>query len=305
VLRELRDLPVSDAQKDIFSTRLDKAPSFEKAFLKERNITGEMRDEFERRVLAPANNIVEVYGVGGAGKSYANMTICADWICRPAGVQLSFDRCYWSLDSFLADRMNFKSGEVAIQDDVLGDYGKGSKRRAIDYGNVAQTVRKFRMSLTSCCVRQRLADWAHYEVEILFVDLVRQVSRGLFYFPIRSPGGWIDWEPLGWAEFDNPIKFLGREWVEQYETRKDSFIEGVLGKRKDADPIKDRALRLMETPLFVAFSKKHKTGFITKEDALQLAADAFPELKRNNEWEEVAKAAVFEQQKKVLLDGGV
>jgi hypothetical protein len=127
------------------------------------------------------------------------------------------------------------------------------------------------------------------------MDRKRNIVRLLVYQP-EIISTYTSFRPLGWIEIEHPAKYLGEEWLIEYEKRKDAFIETVLHKGT-GNYIDDIAKEVMSTEEFALVIKdcqdRKKPKLPAKRDILQMVNMLHPELKNNNECESICDKIIF------------
>lgn len=300
--RVIDELPVADFDKVALQQRFEVDPKFERALSAGFDITSEFGEKLRRRIDdEDANLIIEAFGIGGIGKSSVVFTVSKMFLDKEFGVK----NCFFGKEDLLANLNEFKPRSTVHLDENVLEYGLGKNRRESEYENVINTVRKYQLSLSSCAVVPRLKQYAHYALEPLFIDREKRETRVAIHLP-EVTGGYVSYGLLGWITVRDPKLVLPPEFFVEYESRKDEFIKETLHKGS-GDYYLDCAREIIASSAFVPlieFYGGRKTPRLPpRQEIIEVVNLLFPELKRNNEADAIARRVLFELKFNPLQDG--
>lgn len=282
----LKKLPIPALDKQRLQARLDSQLSMQKAFTKEYDLTNHLHDFIQDRLEKQQANIyIDVYGLTGTAKTYGSLYLCAKHMPGFTNEQIFF-----GAREILQGIALLKPKTLILNDDKTRDYGMGTNRRASEYMNIIQVVRKYQISLINTATSPRLYMLAHYMLESLYIDRERRVSRFAVQTCQSGNSDRSEIITLGYAEFPHPDTILPAEMITEYERRKDVFIEQNL-RKKGSDDVDTAAREVIESPDFQILetqylrTSQHK---IPKKIVVELVASKYGYLNRNNEVQQIA-----------------
>jgi hypothetical protein len=271
------DLPVLDV--DEFERRKLYDMDFYNNFGRDK--TSALFEKINRQMSSRRNYILGIYGLPGTVKSYDGMEIIGE-----ANLNLNIDTIFFRVEDIDKYRPKLKPRDVVVSDENVPIYGTGEKRLEADYKLMIETLRKEQICFFLISVRPRAIDHCWHLIQALqLVDEDRQMS----YSELQNN----QMDCIGHIELQNPLhsKYVGRDFIEQYEEKKDQFLAEVK-KLKSTDYLSEYAYKVIDSDDFKNMdnqgrkgSEKSKTPYrgIHKPLLRELVNILYPNLRRNNE----------------------
>jgi hypothetical protein len=254
--------------KDRIELKADSEMSFYRAT--EEDYTDELMTVLGDRGKPGSNHsfIASCFGTQGSGKSYLSMTLCK--ILDP---NFTVDNIYFDYRDLIYNRANLKPGSAVMVDEQSEEYGIDSHRINIILGALKEQLRKKSIHFIFCA--PVLKDEYHssmYVIETMFIDYKEKVC----YAAYKTR----DLLTLGYVKIPHPMNFLPKEFIEEYELKKDAHLDKLTGV-KQVDEIEEIADKVVASELFVraeAFYVK-KIGYISASMVVQIINKLYPEFK--------------------------
>ena len=284
----LVNLPIEILEKVRLQDKMDSDRTLSNAF-GERNLTDHFFKWLFHRISIRANFFLDIYGLPNSGKTYVGLFVCGKIYPYP---KFSNKNIFFGSREIMNQIHTAESNSIILNDDKTKDFGKGSNRRAAEYQNLIQVVRKYQLSLVNTATQPRLWNQANYLLEALYTDRNRRITRLALQTCERDTG----LRTIGFVEIPHPDTILPADEITLYESRKDKFIEETMRKTNIDDADTD-ARKVIAMPDFItveqAYFKKGKQKAIPSKLLFQLVSSAFTFLNANNEVENIAERVLL------------
>lgn len=235
--------------------------------------TNMLKQKIDFAKVKGMNLIFLVYGLPGTSKSYSALSL-AKAIDPDFDVEKS---CYWDLRKFIDDLPTLRSKSCYVIDEVARNWGEGSFRVLSEINTVFETVRKRQIFIIVCTPRYFYSPTWSYCLE----GIVGQISFELGKSRMALQTG--DRKTLGYALFNNPLNTIGKDQLDSYEAKKDSFLDDVLHKGGSWTGVK--AEEVIKSEFFIRYLESmRENGMMPSLRGLVVCVDKiFPFLRGNNE----------------------
>jgi hypothetical protein len=113
---------------------------------------------------------------------------------------------------------------------------------------------------------------SQYVLETMFIDYEEKIT----YCAYKTR----ELLTLGYVKIPHPLNFLPREFLEEYEARKDAHLDMLTGV-KQVDEIEDRAKLIMASPIFLKAELiyRKKLGYVPMNMLWQIISKLYPDFK--------------------------
>jgi len=224
----------------------------------------------ESRGSADSNHsfISTIYGKQGNGKSYSALTCCA--VLDP---NFSISNIYFDYNDLVNNRHNLRSHSAVLVDEQSESYGVDSNRVNIVLQALKEQLRKKSIHFFFCSPTLKDEhNSSQYVIETMFIDYEEKVT----YCAYKTR----ELLTLGYIKIPHPLNFLSKEFLEEYEHRKDIHLDKLTGV-KQIDEIEDRARFIMASPIFLKAELiyKKKLGYVPMNMLWQVISKLYPDFK--------------------------
>jgi intein/homing endonuclease/ABC-type dipeptide/oligopeptide/nickel transport system ATPase component len=221
---------------------------------------------------------VHEYIANGVVSSNSGKSMAAISICSFIDPNFMVRHIYFGYDKLVYDRGALKDNTAVLVDEQSQTFGLDAHRINIILTNLKEQLRKKSIHMIFCApVLYPEAQSSMYQLEVMFIDYENQEC----YAALKTRDGLT----LGHVRIPYPLKVLEdgstlttREFIAEYEKKKDDHLEMVLGNR-NVDMFEERAEQIMKHPLFKQAEKvyKRKMGYIPQNTLVQLINKIYPE----------------------------
>jgi hypothetical protein len=229
--------------------------------------------------------IASVYGTQGGGKSYLSLACCA--FLDP---NFSIDNIYFDYNKLVYDRHKLKPHMSVLVDEQSESYGLDSHRVNILLQGLKEQLRKksVHFFFSSPTLKPEYTS-SMYVFETLFIDKTEK----LCYSAYKTR----ELHCLGYVTVPHPLNFVNKEFLAEYEKRKDEHLDRLMG-RATFDEMGERAKQIIKNPVFINAEKVYvaQKGFIPQNTLMQVINKIFPEFRSNIVVGELAQRIKFEKE---------
>jgi len=226
-------------------------PTFKRATNPRWDITKSFtRQLIERRdSKIPQNNILEIIGQTGSGKSESAIALCEQFI-KKNGRKLFIS---FSSQEFIGMAKRMKPGDCLLKDEQAKRVGQGSIREKLAELNLEEITRKSQRNFVFASPTMRLHGAIHYRLYTLMMDIENKCNRLAVIHPATNTC-------LGWMVVHildpNPYRAA-------YDARKDEYIEEVVTGRLKNNALVRIAQGFVDDERFNSSkNKKRKLAFV-------------------------------------------
>jgi hypothetical protein len=254
--------------RDYLELKSESEPTFERAL--DEDYTDEFFETLESRGSTDSNHsfICSVAGKQGGGKSYSALSCCS--VLDP---NFSIDNIYFDYNDLVNNRHRLLPNTAVLVDEQTESYGVDSNRVNIVLHALKEQLRKKSIHFFFCS--PTLKDEYHtsqYVLETMFIDYEEKIT----YCAYKTR----ELLTLGYVKIPHPLNFLPREFLEEYEARKDAHLDMLTGV-KQVDEIEDRAKLIMASPIFLKAELiyRKKLGYVPMNMLWQIISKLYPDFK--------------------------
>jgi hypothetical protein len=228
----------------------------------------------QSRLDKGANTIIQLYGIGGTGKSFSMMTIA-----KRIDPTFSVDHIYFQLADASMALPTIKRKQVVCMDERMPNFGLGSTRLVSEMNHVIETSREAQNSILVASITPYMRELVHWLLETMFI------YEDHVYFALRDPKMVVH----GYIKIPHPKTVMGEKVMEEYMTKKRNF-NAQLRHQQSFDHIADMGKKVMASKKFKDLEEmfeERKKGIPTAM-LQEVIAMVFPELRRNVESKQLA-----------------
>jgi len=211
--------------------------------------------------------IATFYGEQGSGKSYGALSTMG----RVSKGEMPVENVFFSYKDAVKARRGFKPGSAIMVDEQSREFGLDSMRVSSILTGLKEQLRKRSIHMAYCA--PTLKEEYHssmYVFESLFIDRLNKES----YFAYRTR----ELHCLGHVVIPHPLTFFGKDFLDEYERRKDDHLDKLLDLKSE-DDIQEFADQAVKNDLFLKAEEVYvaKLGRLPKTVLSQLLMQIFPE----------------------------
>jgi hypothetical protein len=234
-----------------FRDRMQRQPSFRRVWKRGYDLTPKLADEIRRKVKGKIDDhvVIEVCGVQGIGKSRVVQAL----VLKIWGY-LDANNIVFTYEGALLRAKNLPKRSYIVVDEQPLMYGAGKEREAQEILNLIETCRIDGVSVivVSPVSREQIA--VHYVLEVI----QRRVKDNLSKVAIKSRDRH---RYLGHFLVELPPETQDKFYIEEYLPKKREFVKQIKDRALKRINLEDRALEVMQDPMYKHARSKH--DFVT------------------------------------------